>query len=49
MKHRVVVLLITLGEKLRGEQENNCGSGKNSAERGHNPVLVRNLSYILLY
>lgn len=40
MKHRVVVFLIPLREKLRGEQENDCGSGEHSAERGHNPDLV---------
>lgn len=49
MENRVVVLLITLCEKLRGEQDKNCDDGERSAERDHNPDLVRNLNCILRY
>ena len=40
MKNGVVVLLITLCEKLRGKQDEERGEGENSAERDHDPDLL---------
>jgi len=39
MKHRVVVLLVPLREKLSGKQGEQCEDGERSAERDHNPDL----------